>query len=150
MGLRTGGRRAKSLKNRVKSSKIELRFREVRSQSSPSCSSVLQALILESASGLHQYVTAKSLQDLSEKFFRKVFLALCFFISLEQGWLNLPAQASLSDCGYAIYQLPYPEFGTASKCPVAVPLCINIWTAVGGSVFRECVGLTIEGACSGL
>lgn len=30
MGLRTGGRRAKSLKNRVKSSKIELRFREIR------------------------------------------------------------------------------------------------------------------------
>lgn len=127
-----------------------LQVEEVRPQSRPSCSSVLQALILESASGLHQYVPAKSLQDLSEKFFRKVFLALCFFISLEQGWLNLPAQASLSDCGYAIYQLPYPEFGTASKCPVAVPLCINIWTAVGGSVFRECVGLTIEGAFSGL
>ena len=34
VGLRTGGRRAKCLKNRVKSSKIELRFREVRSQSS--------------------------------------------------------------------------------------------------------------------
>lgn len=33
MGLRTGGRRAKGLKNRVKSSKIELRFREVRIQS---------------------------------------------------------------------------------------------------------------------
>lgn len=32
MGLRTGGRRAKSLKNRVKSSKIELRFREVRTK----------------------------------------------------------------------------------------------------------------------
>ena len=33
MGLRTGGRRANGLKNRVKSSKIELRFREVRIQS---------------------------------------------------------------------------------------------------------------------
>ena len=46
MGLRTGGRRAKSLKNRVKSSKIELRFREVRSEGCTSCSPVLQALIL--------------------------------------------------------------------------------------------------------
>ncbi len=46
MGLRTGGRRAKSLKNRVKSSKIELRFREVRSEGCTSCSPVLQALII--------------------------------------------------------------------------------------------------------
>ena len=46
MGLRTGGRRAKSLKNRVKSSKIELRFREVRSEGCTSCSPVQQALIL--------------------------------------------------------------------------------------------------------
>ena len=46
MGLRTGGRRAKSLKNRVKSSKIELRFREVRSEGCTSCSSVQQALII--------------------------------------------------------------------------------------------------------
>jgi hypothetical protein len=45
VGLRTGGRRAKSLKNRVKSSKIELRFREVRSQSSSSRSAVQQAII---------------------------------------------------------------------------------------------------------
>ena len=45
VGLRTGGRRAKSLKNRVKSSKIELRFREVRSEGCTSCTSVLQALI---------------------------------------------------------------------------------------------------------
>ena len=46
MGLRTGGRRAKSLKNRVKSSKIELRFREIRSEGCTSCSPVLQALII--------------------------------------------------------------------------------------------------------
>ena len=46
MGLRTGGRRAKSLKNRVKSSKIELRFREVRSEGCTSCTPVLQALII--------------------------------------------------------------------------------------------------------
>ena len=46
MGLRTGGRRAKSLKNRVKSSKIELRFREIRPQSRSSRSPVQQALIL--------------------------------------------------------------------------------------------------------
>ena len=46
MGLRTGGRRAKSLKNRVKSSKIELRFREVRPEGCTSCSPVLQALII--------------------------------------------------------------------------------------------------------
>ena len=46
MGLRTGGRRAKSLKNRVKSSKIELRFREIRSEGCPSRTSVQQALIL--------------------------------------------------------------------------------------------------------
>ena len=46
MGLRTGGRRAKCLKNRVKSSKIELRFREVRSEGCTSCSPVLQALII--------------------------------------------------------------------------------------------------------
>ena len=45
MGLRTGGRRAKSLKNRVKSSKIELRFREVRSQIRSSRTTVQQALI---------------------------------------------------------------------------------------------------------
>ena len=45
MGLRTGGRRAKSLKNRVKSSKIELRFREVRSEGCSSRTSVQQALI---------------------------------------------------------------------------------------------------------
>ena len=45
MGLRTGGRRAKSLKNRVKSSKIELRFREVRFKGSSSCSSVLKEII---------------------------------------------------------------------------------------------------------
>ena len=45
MGLRTGGRRAKSLKNRVKSSKIELRFREVRSEGCTSRTPVLQALI---------------------------------------------------------------------------------------------------------
>ena len=46
MGLRTGGRRAKSLKNRVKSSKIELRFREVRPEGCTSCTPVQQALIL--------------------------------------------------------------------------------------------------------
>ena len=46
MGLRTGGRRAKSLKNRVISSKIELRFREVRSEGCTSCTPVQQALIL--------------------------------------------------------------------------------------------------------
>ena len=45
MGLRTGGRRAKGLKNRVKSSKIELRFREVRSEGCTSCTPVQQALI---------------------------------------------------------------------------------------------------------
>ena len=45
MGLRTGGRRAKGLKNRIISSKIELRFREVRSEGCTSCSPVLQALI---------------------------------------------------------------------------------------------------------
>ena len=45
MGLRTGGRRAKGLKNRVKSSKIELRFREIRSQSSSSRTTVQQTLI---------------------------------------------------------------------------------------------------------
>ena len=45
MGLRTGGRRAKSLKNRVKSSKIELRFREIRPEGCTSCTPVLQALI---------------------------------------------------------------------------------------------------------
>ena len=45
MGLRTGGRRAKGLKNRVKSSEIELRFREVRSQSSSSRTSVLKEII---------------------------------------------------------------------------------------------------------
>lgn len=44
MGLRTGGRRAKSLKNRVKSSKIELRFREVRSEGRPPRSPVLQEI----------------------------------------------------------------------------------------------------------
>lgn len=45
MGLRTGGRRAKGLKNRVISSKIELRFREVRSQSRTSRKPVLQEII---------------------------------------------------------------------------------------------------------
>ena len=45
MGLRTGGRRAKGLKNRVISSEIELRFREVRSEGCTSCTPVLQALI---------------------------------------------------------------------------------------------------------
>ena len=45
MGLRTGGRRAKGLKNRVKSSEIELRFREVRSEGCTSCTPVQQALI---------------------------------------------------------------------------------------------------------
>ena len=49
MGLRTGGRRAKSLKNRVKSSKIELRFREIRPQSRSSRSAVQQAIIFAMA-----------------------------------------------------------------------------------------------------
>jgi len=44
VGLRTGGQRAKGLKNRVKSSKIELRFREVRLESSPSRSAVQQEI----------------------------------------------------------------------------------------------------------
>jgi len=44
VGLRTGGRRAKGLKNRVKSSKIELRFREVRLEGSSPRAAVLQAL----------------------------------------------------------------------------------------------------------
>ena len=44
MGLRTGGQRAKSLKNRVKSSKIELRFREIRLEGSSPRAAVLQAL----------------------------------------------------------------------------------------------------------
>ena len=57
MGLRTGGRRAKSLKNRVKSSKIELRFREVRSEGCTSCSPVLQALIYLS---VHFYGSASA------------------------------------------------------------------------------------------
>nr|WP_302648921.1 hypothetical protein [uncultured Dysosmobacter sp.] len=51
MGLRTGGRRAKSLKNRVKSSKIELRFREIRSEGCPSRASVQQALIFQEIPG---------------------------------------------------------------------------------------------------
>ena len=45
MGLRTGGRRAKSLKNRVKSSKIEIRFRKVRSEGCSSRTSVQQEII---------------------------------------------------------------------------------------------------------
>lgn len=53
MGLRTGGQRAKSLKNRVKSSKIELRFREVRPEGCTSCTPVLQALIIS------QYATLR-------------------------------------------------------------------------------------------
>ena len=57
MGLRTGGRRAKSLKNRVKSSKIELRFREIRSEGCTSCSPVLQALIYLS---VHFYGSASA------------------------------------------------------------------------------------------
>jgi len=44
VGLRTGGRRAKGLKNRVKSSEIELRFREVRLEGSPPRAAVLEAL----------------------------------------------------------------------------------------------------------
>ena len=62
MGLRTGGRRAKSLKNRVKSSKIELRFREVRSQGSSSRASVQQALIF----GTRIYVQILVLQGFVE------------------------------------------------------------------------------------
>ena len=45
MGLRTGGRRAKSLKNRVESSKIELQFREVRLEGSSPRTAVLQEII---------------------------------------------------------------------------------------------------------
>ena len=45
MGLRTGGRRAKSLKNRVESSKIELQFREVRLEGSSPRAAVLQEII---------------------------------------------------------------------------------------------------------
>ena len=62
MGLRTGGRRAKSLKNRVKSSKIELRFREVRSQGSSSRTSVQQEIIL----GTRIYVQILVLQGFVE------------------------------------------------------------------------------------
>jgi len=54
VGLRTGGRRAKSLKNRVKSSKIKLRFREVWSQSRSSRSTVLQEII-----SLSGFISAK-------------------------------------------------------------------------------------------
>ena len=45
MGLRTGGRRAKSLKNCVESSKIELQFREVRLEGSSPRAAVLQEII---------------------------------------------------------------------------------------------------------
>ena len=45
MGLRTGGRRAKCLKNRVESSKIELQFREVRLEGSSPRAAVLQEII---------------------------------------------------------------------------------------------------------
>jgi len=45
VGLRTGGRRAKSLKNRVESSKIELQFREVRLEGSSPRAAVLQEII---------------------------------------------------------------------------------------------------------
>ena len=65
MGLRTGGRRAKCLKNCVKSSKIELRFREVRSEGCTSCSPVLQALIYLS---MHFYGSASA----------EPFFAACF------------------------------------------------------------------------
>ena len=70
MGLRTGGRRAKGLKNRVKSSKIELRFREIRSQSSSSRSAVQQAII--------QPNIEKEQQTPKIQYFRGFFLCFGF------------------------------------------------------------------------
>ena len=78
MGLRTGGRRAKSLKNRVKSSKIELRFREIRSQSRSSCFPVLKEIT--------SYLTE---QIQKPRFFGAFLLltgALFFDIILMQGY----------------------------------------------------------------
>ena len=66
MGLRTGGRRAKSLKNRVQSSKIELRFREVRSQSRTSCASVFKEIICFILSNCK---TSKGIRSLRMPFF---------------------------------------------------------------------------------
>ena len=90
MGLRTGGRRAKSLKNRVKSSKIELRFREVRSEGCTSCTPVQQALIL----------------------FQMHLLRLCFgravFVICSEPLLNRGARHPASAA-----QLSAPQF---SKC----------------------------------
>ena len=81
MGLRTGGRRTKSLKNRVKSSKIELRFREVRPQSRPSCTAVLQALI-------GRKFTTQKLENPGKSAFSGAFLCLNGLIWFDQIWQN--------------------------------------------------------------
>ena len=77
MGLRTGGRRAKSLKNRVKSSKIELRFREVRSEGRPSRAAVQQALT-------NQKNTTQKAQNLGKFRFSEVFLYIFTLIDFDE------------------------------------------------------------------
>jgi hypothetical protein len=53
VGLRTGGRRAKSLKNRVESSKIELQFRGVRLEGSSPRAAVLPEIITHNQKSLY-------------------------------------------------------------------------------------------------
>lgn len=122
MGLRTGGRRAKSLKNRVKSSKIELRFREVRLKGSPSCSSVLQALILESDIWFTPVCPNKRIQDLSEPVFRKVFLALYVFDIIRTGM----AEPSGSGIPVLVCDMQFMNYRTPNLVPrLSVPLLFH-------------------------
>ena len=125
MGLRTGGRRAKSLKNRVKSSKIELRFREVRSEGRPPGSSVQQALIRR------DFTTKKAQKPRKIKVFRG-FLISVAFVQLSKNLMGFdPVCPSRMNSTFFAGQMP-PQ----NRChELAVPARTPRISLSGGLLF---------------
>ena len=94
----------------------------VRSQGSTSCSSVLQALILESDIWFTPVCPNKRIQDLSEPVFRKVFLALYVFDIIRTGM----AEPSGSGIPVLVCDMQFMNYRTPNLVPrLSVPLLFH-------------------------
>lgn len=94
----------------------------VRLKGSPSCSSVLQALILESGIWFTPVCPNKRIQDLSEPVFRKVFLALYVFDIIRTGM----AEPSGSGIPVLVCDMQFMNYRTPNLVPrLSVPLLFH-------------------------
>lgn len=94
----------------------------VRLKGSPSCSSVLQALILESDIWFTPVCPNKRIQDLSEPVFRKVFLALYVFDIIRTGM----AEPSGSGIPVLVCDMQFMNYRTPNLVPrLSVPLLFH-------------------------